>query len=163
MSEFYIMDHKHWQIAGIKDLSKFFANLMILFPRNAYLHLEDGDPTPEIEKFLELHHTDITKPGLKKKRYITVIPGFLKIKIGSTCSMVNINHEAMKKLAYFADNYAIPVIADAIHVSQGGNCLLQWFDICWGDPISVAEVLPEKLISSFCKAIGTTYRLVDGD
>ena len=68
MSEFYIFNHKHWQIAGIKDLSKFFANLMILFPKNAYLHLIDGDPTPEIEEFIESHHTDITKPGLKKKK-----------------------------------------------------------------------------------------------
>ena len=69
----------------------------------------------------------------------------------------------MKKLTYFADNYAVPVIADAIHVSQGGNCLLQWFDICWDDSIYVAKVLPEKSISSFCKAIDTTYKLADGD
>ena len=69
----------------------------------------------------------------------------------------------MKKLEYFADIYAISVIATCIHVSQGENCLLQWYDICWGDPISVAEVLPEKSIISFCKALGTTYKLVESE
>jgi hypothetical protein len=147
-SFYFLYSRKHWELENIDDLSKFFANIMALFPNDVYLFLDGGVYSPEIRDFINKHSLSNSRFSLDEEL--------------NKCSILPITIAIIDKMVYFADNHAKPEIATDIYVYRDGRYLLQWFDI-FDDPIWIAAEIPEESIRIFCESTGTTYKLKEHD
>jgi hypothetical protein len=133
----------HWEVsppdwAAVPDFLRLLPTLM---PSGSVLYLE-GRPASAVRAYLEARAaTDTTKVAMG-----TIWPRPLVFHVGMTTS-------CLEGLAQLVEQHGWHEFAHHLHVYQGTQVLLEWYDFP-DDPFWVSQTLPEDAVSEFCSRLG---------
>jgi hypothetical protein len=70
---------------------------------------------------------------------------------------VRATEQFLQQLAALAEKHAEPEVCDHFHAYYNGHGLIQWYDAFSGDPLLIAESIPEAKVQSFSRKLVLKY------
>jgi hypothetical protein len=135
-----------WQIEGIRGSERFFLSLHQLLPDPAYLVFEGVSIASDVRELLQASAV----PARRQVAVGTLWPEPSTFHVPSSASF-------LAALAELAAQHAEPEMCDHFHAYDESRGLLQWYD-AFDLPLLVSGSIEEARISSFCAALGATYK-----
>jgi hypothetical protein len=135
-----------WEVAGIRRAAKFFSALSEILPLPVNLCFEGSHLSPEA---LVLFALNAVTPDLEIPSG-TIWPKPSMFHVRAT-------EQFLRQLSALAKKHGGGEICHHFHAYNNGHGLVQWYDAFSGDPLLIAESIPETKVQSFCRKLGVKY------
>jgi len=137
-----------WEVAGIRSAAKFFRALPEILPLPVNLCFEGTHLSPDTARLFALN---AVAPDLE------IASGTIWPK--PSMFHVRATDQFLRELSALAKKHAGGEICDHFHAYNNGHGLIRWYDAFSGDPLLIAESIPEEQVQSFCRKLRVNYAL----
>ena len=141
-----------WEIEPGSEPSRFVRALAELLPVASLLVLEGSSMSPDVRESLR---TNEVSPDLAVERG-TIWPR-------SALLYLEFSRSTLSSLFASFETHPTPEVCDHLYVVGRGQVIVEWHDAFMGNPLVVAETVPEEVVSRFAEKLGVPRRRVDAD
>ena len=141
-----LVDRECWCVAPTQNAAAFCRALAELAPPDSVLYLE-GCTEDEVPKFLEQRQV----PNPTPVALGTLLPTSDRYHIAATA-------QNLMGLSQLIDAYRITLPAIHVILYHHRQVLPEWYDAFTDDPMYVSAAIPEAIVESFARALGSEHR-----